>query len=231
MKKILVGLVSLLLLVIALPLWADSITLTLTAGEYEIVKDSQGYDLIQMEGYGFVGSAGNPVLPSKIYKVVVDPAINWPSLKLTIVNIESETIAGTYNIQPGPAAATSIDGRTVIVWGAGKEIIEGRNMKVYGQNKDYPDKYLEKLPYGQMRKWKFSRIRFTPFRYNPVSGELTLIKKVTFTLSYNQEAPSPLADRVLEDNAMDHLAREKFINYESFKLKYRSTPRSGCGKR
>ena len=67
-----------------------------------------------------------------------------------------------------------------------------------------------------MRKWKFTRIDFTPFRYNPVSRKLTLVQSATIEICYQQSAAG-LDENLMSDTSMDDIAPEIFYNYKQGK--------------
>jgi len=186
---------------------------TLYAGDYEIVEDDGG-DVIQMEGFSTTASAGNPTLPHNVFNIVVPPDIDWESLQLEVISAETTTLKGTYDI--GPAALP-------VAQQEGGALVDGKNMDVYGNDADFPENYVSLLPYSQMRKWSFTRVDFTPFQYNPVSGELTFIESVTIAISYEQTGAG-LGESLLRDSGMDVIASETFLNYEDAKGWYEPDP-------
>jgi hypothetical protein len=64
-----------------------------------------------------------------------------------------------------------------------------------------------------MRKWKFAKVDFIPFQYNPVSRKLTLIESVVLKISYIQ-SPAKLDENLMADTVMDDIAPEIFLNYD-----------------
>lgn len=203
---------------------AGSMTLVLSAGQYTITKDKDGLDVIEMEGFSPATSPGDPMLPHKVYDTLVPPDIVWPTLKLTIVSTETAVLDGAYDIKPAPPMAPMADGnddKAKVGWGEGKEIVNGKNMKVYGTDADFPETHSKLLPYSQMRKWKFTKVDFVPFEYNPVSKQLTLIKSMTIEISYQQSGVKPQAS-LMSDKAMDDIAPQTFLNYGQAKEMYQA---------
>jgi len=199
---------------------AGSMTFTLYAGEYAITQDEEGLDVIQMEGFSSIILPGDPMLPHKVYNIAVSPDIVWSSLTLNIVSAETSLLDGIYDVKPaGPDIAWS-DDKLIEDWGQAKDIINGENMEVYGTDAEFPESYLELLPYSQMRKWKYIKVDFTPFQYNPVSQKLTLIESVTIEITYEQSGIEPQA-KLMNDTVMDDVAAQVFINYQQVKSMYR----------
>jgi hypothetical protein len=77
------------------------------------------------------------------------------------------------------------------------------------------------LPPGQLRKWRFVRLEFSPVRYDVASGELGLATQVTVRISYDHsQAVSGMA--ALQDTVMDDVAKESFVNYDTAQEWYRA---------
>ena len=195
-----------------------SMTFTLDAGPYTITKDEDGLDIIHMEDFLSTSSPGDPVLAHKVYNIAVPPDIVWSSLKLDIVSAETTVLEGTYDIKPAPPYMTMAD-EAIEYWGEGKDIIDGRNMNIYGTDADFPESYLNLLPYSQMRKWKFTRVDFSPFQYNPVSQKLTLTQSLSIEISYEQSG-AKLSASLMNDTVMDDVARQMFLNYQQAEAMY-----------
>jgi hypothetical protein len=191
----------------------SNIRVTLTAGEYNITKDESGLDVIQMAGFSSTESPGDPMLVHKVYDVLVPPDVIGSSLQLKVVSAEISIIEGTYDIKPAGPAIVGAGGELTEDWGEGKVIVNGRNINVYGTNANYPENYLQLLSYSQMRKWKFAKVDFIPFQYNPVSRKLTLIESVVLKISYIQ-SPAKLDESLMADTVMDDIAPEIFLNYD-----------------
>jgi hypothetical protein len=195
---------------------AETISLNLVADSYEIMKDREGYDRITIEGYRPMGVPGEPTLPRKNLNILVPPDIDWDSLKLTVVNSEKEVLMGTYAIRP---ATPDMGSQEDQLWRKGKNIINGKNMAVYGRDDLYPAEYVNLLPHSQMRKWKYTRVAYCPFQYNPVTEKLHLLKRVEVEINFQRSADRA-SPALLGDEVMDHLAPGLFYNYESGKNWY-----------
>ena len=214
--------------------WAESASFTLEPGVYTIQKDQDGNDRILMEGYTTAGSPGDPMLPSRVFNILVPPDVAWESLDLVVVNSTWKVLPERYSILAEKPDSTGVDGIQVLDWGENQgSLSEGVNLDVYEQDGFFPSEFAELLPYSQMRKWKFARVCFRPFQYNPVTGELKLIKSVRMEITYQRTggtrslaamAHRALDDRMASDKVMDHLASTLFHNYASCRTAYAQAP-------
>lgn len=199
----------------------------LKAGDLAIFKDEEGYDLLMMEGFAATTSPGDPMLVHRVYNLLVPPGAVLEDLRMEMVSAEVLVLEGTYEIRPVgplvPAADDFIGVPWVEFWGEDKEIVDGKNLAVYGKDLDYPERAAELLPGSEMRKWRFTRVDFTPVQYNPVSKKLTLIKSCIVEISY-QTSPEPLDLRLLSDAVMDGFAPVFFDNYDQGKGWYEDEP-------
>ncbi|MDY6906594.1 MAG: C25 family cysteine peptidase, partial [Thermodesulfobacteriota bacterium] len=168
---------------------------TFQAGDYDIIENLDGTQTIQMAGFPSGGAPGNPELPGRVYNIALPPHANFKALQLHITSVDKENLPGTYDIGPAPACAAAIKGRTIVSYGQATSIVNGRNPDVYTVDQLFAEEYLVLLPYSQMRKWAYARIQFSPFQYNPVTGQLVLIKSVSFEIRWPGMAAADVYDK------------------------------------
>ena len=164
------------------------------------------------------GSPGDPVLPSNVFNILVPPDVEWSSLELAVVNTETETLPGTYNIAPMVPDSTYIDGKVVQDQG-NATLVDGKNASIYDTDAFFPAECAKLLPYSQMRKWKFAKVYFCPVQYNPVTGIVKLIKNITLEVRYKRTGKR-MSSTVLNDKVMDGLAPGMFLNYDEGRAWY-----------
>jgi hypothetical protein len=192
----------------------NSMRFTLNTGAQDFaLSGGEDSEVIQLEGFSLIRSPGDPMLPHKVYNIVVPPDTIESSLDLRIISAETRVLEGAYDIKPASPFVTWDDDRLIEAWGEGKEIVNGRNMNIYGTNASYPEQYVKLLPPSQMRKWKFTKVDFTPYQYNPKTQKLTLVESVVIEISYEQSGAAPEGN-LMKDEVMDDVAREIFLNYE-----------------
>lgn len=205
----LTGPVALLLVLVALCAIpsitaAQDLVYPVTAGKYSITQDAQRQSSITMlsPGYSSTGSPGDPQLPERLIELRVPDDIVWDSVKLTVEVTDSEVLDGTYLIAPAPPLGAALDlpyDPDYLDWGEGKQIVDGRNLNVYGVDADYPAQPVVMIPYTQRKEPEvqvdhvgnevygnvnYLRLLYRPFLYNPVTGKLTLIGEAQISISF-----------------------------------------------
>jgi len=213
---------GLIVLVFALALvggWAtaDDILVELTAGQYTI-EDTDAGEIIHMDACGSVGSPGSPALPLKVYQVALPPDVVWDSLSVSVVQKTDESVPGDYNIAPAPPRRV-LDGEGDWEWGDATNVVNGKDMDIYGQNAFWPAVSAELHGKAQMRKWKFVNIAFYPFKYNPVTKQIVLCRSASVKIEMTRD-PNLVDERLLGDSMMDGKAGTKFVNYQAARAWY-----------
>jgi hypothetical protein len=170
-------------------------------GSYKIVQDGT-FNVIQMESFAMTDSPGDPMLPHKVQDILLPPDVIDSTVKLNIVSVKTRLLEGTYNIRPAGFP----------VRGDNKNIVNGRNVGIYQSDADYPASPVKLLCCSQMRKWKFARVDFVPFQYNPKTGKLTLTESVEIEISYST-SPSAMKAGLMRDTVWQDVAAKRFVNY------------------
>ncbi|MBN1888318.1 MAG: DUF11 domain-containing protein [Thermoflexales bacterium] len=186
---------------------AAAITLTLELPPYQIVRDEAGLDVLQVEGFELVGQAGQPWLPHKVYNVAVPPEAELASLRLEVLETDLTQLPGTYRVKPASPDLTG----TGLVASSDTQAPDSAS-----------EDFASLLPYGQMRKWRFARVNYVPFRYDPASGELSVASKVTVRIGYDVPGERRAAQdtSLLQDTVMDDVAQKTLVNYDTAKAWY-----------
>ncbi|MBN2444067.1 MAG: hypothetical protein JXJ04_22075 [Spirochaetales bacterium] len=187
-------------------LYAETKTIELTAGDYQLEQTDTGeYRIIMLSsGYSDVDSPTDPLLPQKIVEVKVPHETDLSGLHLTIDSREEISIS-SFDIIPQPPVQINEDDFV----GEGKSVVNGRNLYVYERDAFFPREAIELLPpvtrkeidpgyvYSPDVKPEFTittiiRVAYRPFLYNPVRQKLILLKKATITLTYDGTNESSL---------------------------------------
>lgn len=205
---------------------AGEITLTLRAGKFDLKRVGTDEEIIWMKDFRSTSSPGDPTLPCLIYDVAVPPNIDWETVELELAT-NTVILPGHHKIKPMPPLRARVGDEELIDWGEGKDIVNGRNMNIYGQKAFFPLEPVTIASQSQMRKWKFLRLEFTPVQYNPVDGQLRLTKSVLVRVKFRRIGTKKFrANPILRDTVMDNKARKRFFNFNEAQKWYRYIPGS-----
>ncbi len=161
---------------------------------------------------------GEPMLPHMLFNILLPPEANTSSLQFTIISADTRELEGIYNITPAgiPMIAGNeeklVYNQSLENWTA-KNVVDGKNLSIYGSNGKYPESIVELLPYSQMRKWLYTKVDFVPIQYNPVSKKLFLTENVVIEINYTLSS-TPLSSSLEMDTVMDDVASTMFTNFE-----------------
>ncbi|QTA83685.1 Uncharacterized protein dnl_60990 [Desulfonema limicola] len=154
---------------------------------------------------------GYPDLPSKIYRFAIPPDAVESSIKVDYTVSETEEL-GSFNISEVSPMMTRVDGKEII----------GKKADIYNVNAYFPKKIVEYMGLSQMRKWKIVTLQYTPFQYNPVTGQLKYFSSVSVTIKYAQDRlRTSVSD--IDDDIMDSRAREVLNNFSETYNKWYKT--------
>ena len=206
---------------------AGTFIIDATEIDYDIVEDAHGEHSIDLKGFGNLSSPGDPDLPSLSLAVLLPPGADPGSVTIQIIDEDTETLPGSYDIKPaGPAnfRAETADGQTYEDYITAREnIVDGRNVLVYDNDALWSDSPVRAHPYQQMRKWRFVQVEFFPFRTNPVRNTLAFtryLKVHIATTAAKFGAVAPVSRRELMDTVADDRAPDWFANYDQAKKLY-----------
>jgi hypothetical protein len=198
----------------------NEITIEVRSDDYNITRDAEGFDSIDMNNFSIKYIPGEPMLPSSTSNVLLPPNVDITTIKLEVLSESTRQLDGTYEIKPAPEFRFLADNETYDFAASGKPV-EFMKGTVYSNDSAYPEKNILLLPYSQMRKWIFVPVEFVPFKYNPVQKTLILIENATVRISYElQPAINAEESNLLKDTVMDSLAPDMFVNYGQLKDMY-----------
>ncbi len=197
--------------------YADNgaITLRWNAGEEDVsFRAVPGGDCyLSIKGCHCTGQPGNPALPVKVYRIALPPDTNLKSVKARLTDSSGGVLAGSFSIA---AANPYYVGEEGPFWGGNASSIEeGKNTAVYGSDEAFPSNHVKVHDTGQMRKWKFARIHFTPVQYRPVSGKIALLKTARIVVTYETDAKYAVSGELLTDCVFDEIAQRTFDNFHT----------------
>ena len=190
----------------------EEIKITLRAPSYTLEKGADDLEYFVIRNYGAVTSPGDPDMPVKIFDVMLPPDVDSDTVRLQ-AQTATEELAGQHFIRPVSAFQERPEDDPS--WGDDKAIYEGKNTAVYDLDAFYPYEPVVLLNQSRMRKWKFVRVAFYPFQYNPVTGKLIKITKADVVITFDRKSSDNAYDQLLlQDKVLDKRAQERFINFK-----------------
>ena len=203
------------------------VELTLKAGKYRFVADKTGEETVVMEDCGLATTPGEPQLPVRMVDAALPPNIDWESITIVSTVTETEEIPGRHAIRPAPVPKP-VAGEEFVQPSIRGRILETRVKAVFERNALYPLEPVRLAGGGQMRKWRFARLAFTPVQYNPVEKKLILLKQVQVKLRFKRIGRQVFqTDHLLKDDLMDAEARTRLVNFAQAREWYRYVPAPG----
>ena len=187
--------------------FADTLTVKLQAGEFEVIEGENG-DTISAPSFGTMQIPGKPVLPSKIFFIAIPP-----DAEVTKVWFDGEDgfLDGTYYIEPGGLSLPARDITDEELAAAKLERQQNLDL-VYSSNDAYPAECAKYIGGGGLRKYKLVRVQYSPWQYFPLSGQILFTPELTVNIEY-ERAGKLDASISLADTANEDIAAEMIINY------------------
>ncbi len=177
---------------LALPVGADEVVVDFPQITSEVVE-ADGAITFDAPGYSTAASPGDPSLPFKTVWVLLPPNADLKSVQVSLRDEVGSELPDTYNVAPcPPLGADEADG-TKISWGPGKEIVDGRNILVYGTDAFYPSANVTLGLDSRLAEFLMVPVQCWPYRYNPVTGKIVQLTGGQIVVSYsiNTSIPKP----------------------------------------
>ncbi len=183
---------------------SNSITLSLeldSINEKTIIGEGEKYELLQIEGFGYNGKSGAPVLPSRILSLIT--SLN-PDISFEILESEIE-IRKNYNIYPLQESFFNYMENDDL-----SNVDFVKNTEAYRSNDYFPKNPIIHNKTSVMRGVPLSFISINPIQFNSAKKEVKVYRKLKVKISYTP----------LSQNRMSSLnsASIKFLNNKSLNL-------------
>jgi hypothetical protein len=137
------------------------------------------FQLIYFENTLVTGKTGEPALPYQSVQLLLPPGEKAISIEFT--GEEEILLSGVFKIYPQQAS------RPLSQPGTGTFNL---NEKVYQTNANYPVTATGELITQYLNGYAFALSTFTPVRFNPVTGELSIYKKVIIKITTEPDSQS-----------------------------------------
>lgn len=198
---------------------AETLKYTLNTGPYASTPDGGGFDRVTVEGFNLRGAPGDPLLPVKEYNILLPPDADFSTVRLTVAHLVSEDLPGSFEVRPAAPDSAMIEGRIVKDWTGANNVVNGKNMSIYGVSAFFPAEVIQLAPNAEMRKYRFLRVEVHPIQYNPVTKQIRYTTSAVVDIEFARN-PEKASDVNLIDTVLDKEAPELFYNYEDGKSWY-----------
>jgi hypothetical protein len=174
------------------------IEVTFDASAYSLTPNADGKEIVNIDGYTQAGLPGEPLLPQRVFNVALPPGVDPASVAMDVIDWQQETVTGRHQLTLAVADMTSA--------GASAQPTDSGGPFALNQQ---PTETVSIVSSGELRKWQFVRIQFSPVLYWPDTGKVDIVTRITVQLSYDLplggQDTAALTDTVADDEAQDLL--------------------------
>jgi hypothetical protein len=200
---------------------AESLVVELRTPSYEVGElsvDGVVYHVLGAPGCGQTDEVGQPQLPVRGTFLGIPMEAEYT---LYVLEAEQETVPGKYNVYPVPRPVVKGDGDEEAAF-LGYEF--ARDETVYTSAALYPGYLAEVGTGGLLRDVRVVRLRFSPFQYDPSTGELKHYRRIRVELRFSYpRGQSLLGAAHAEDDSFQEVYQSALLNYDSAR-EWRSRP-------
>jgi len=193
-----------------------SLVVTLKAGEFEFDQNPDGTRTVRMRGFRLRGDPGEPLLPFRIYSLLLPPEASPDGLRAEVVSSRTRSLPGPYRLALAPP---------IVPMGRHDPAQPGEGRAATGRPGAepaaplFPPEPVRLLPAMRMRKWLGTRFLFTPLRYRRADRSLVLTEEIQVRIVYRRRPLGP-DSRLLQDSVLDDIAPEIFDNFSPARAFY-----------
>jgi hypothetical protein len=189
---------------------AENVTVTLKAGDYQMVTMEDGQQMIKMTDFGNLSVPGKPLLPGRVFQIAIPPGAVVSSINA--VSTGGIELGNGFKIIPAPPILPADDRPDMVE----KMRLEWqRNYEnTYSLDNICPDNIWENRGKAGLRKYVFVQIAYFPFSYYPQSGRLVFNPALTVSIDYTLLPSDDETSKMLRaDTKADTTASALFVNY------------------
>lgn len=191
---------------------AGNLTVTIEAGDYLVRQAGDGHHTIDVEGFGYLLTPGTPKLPARTFMIALPPGASVVSVATQAHSTVG--LPGTFRVAATPpimvpSADPTKQSESLQQWQSTRD-------QVYTSDNTYPGRIGDYLGEGALRQYRFAKVRFCPFTYNPLSGRLTYTPSLTVSIDYDLTGSA----RPIVDAKAEARASRLLVNYDHAKQWY-----------
>jgi len=174
------------------------------------------FQLIHFENTLITGKTGEPALPYQSVQLLLLPGEKAVSIEF--IGEEEIQLSGIYKIYPQQASRPlSVDGNGTFAL----------NELIYHTNVNYPASPTGQLVTSYLNGYAFALSTFTPLRFNPVTGVVSMYKKVTIKVITESDSQSVKALENLKSSGSIDKRVKSFSQNPEMVSEYPSASKSG----
>jgi hypothetical protein len=190
----------------------DEGIVALETAPVEVESGGAGTAVFSCDDVFWLSDTGEPRIPWKVITVLLPPDADLSSVTCRIGWPVLESIAGSWQVEPMPPAATRDEnGQEIVIWPEDKRIVDGRDADIYERDAFWPEEQVRLTGTGKLRKWRLAEVAIPLVRYNPVSGQLLQLAEAEITVDFQSKVRSLDADR--PDPLGRSRVRDKAVNF------------------
>ena len=193
---------------------AESLTVTLHAGDYAINQKGAAQS-VTASAFGMRNVPGEPVLPEQVFLIAVPPEAHVTGVSF---DGRATSLGSGYRLEPGTVDLPARVATDAELARAQREYLDNHT-RVFGSDTLFPKTCARYLGTGGLRKYQVVRVAYTPWQYRGLSGELLFTSQLTVRVDY--ECSSKLAQTIhLDDTVGESEAQLRICNYAEAKAWY-----------
>ncbi|PID27271.1 MAG: hypothetical protein CSB55_09050 [Candidatus Cloacimonadota bacterium] len=186
MKKIL----FMTVIILISRLFAAEITASLKFSEPQMRFDKNGITLIDEDGV-YITKPGNPVLPAKSVKKLLNPGEKAVSVSVNVISQKTIPLENELSQYQTPVPMSQRENVNPTL----------KNAEIYENNENYPQEIAQDLLTYYYRGYAIANVNIYPYLYNPVAGELTVLSELEVTISTEESDEAVNALRFIRSDA------------------------------
>jgi hypothetical protein len=192
---------------------AESVIVELSTPDFQVeesVVNGTVYHLVDVPGCGQTDEVGKPQLPVRGALLGIPASADY---SLRVVDVDEETVPGQYNVYPAPKPVMEQDeeGNPTSM-----SYQFARDDTVYASSAFFPEDVAVVGSSAFVRDQRVVQLRFFPFQYNPVSGELRHYSRIRVEVAFSYpDGQTRLSAPRAERDSFEQVFQSALLNYDS----------------
>ncbi len=210
---------------ISLPETPTHLTLHLSAERPRILAPPEADGVIIRESkhpagerpLATIATAGKPDIARRVVNVLLPFDADLSTLSLAAGAVDPHPVPQPFSVRPVGRTAFYDEERMSVQTDEpeeGKLDAEGRDTTVYGRDMLWPEDVISVAGFGAHRQYRYVQLLFSPYQWNPATGELFELHGLTLTLTWERTTiDTATALDHLSDPVTDSMTATYFTNW------------------